>query len=402
VFSFVDRLGNRQLLPPVSGESVEGVLLRYRIPPASVIVLCEGKPVADAHVVVQYSNYEAHLIEGYDIGTIHRAYAEEPNGTNGDSPAYVKRNLRLLRDGSLARESVPLSLDDVAGYVETTVADTCAEFSLIKPGSGVLLGLSGGVDSSSLLLALASARQRLPEFRLVAVTFEDFDSQSSPTFKHASDLAQSLGVEHHLAPAGLAEETFHLNTPLRQVLPRLMETVSAHFVMYIDHHTTRRTLEVFARQNGLDRIALGLHTTDLIAGLLNGWMTGYNIANLPLREIGDVSYIYPLAFVQKRELHLYHLARTGELARHSHPNAWEKNPTDRNFYYYLSDMFQSFWPGLETMLFTAHNMRTSRQPALRYEECSNCGSALIHQPFTPITAQECDACVVMRKAGFIG
>lgn len=402
MFTFIDRIGTREQLAEVNGDRVETLLLRYRIPPASVIVLKNGQPVSDDLMLEHDGVYEAHLIEGYDIGKIRQTYDALNDDTEAEGKAYLKRSISFSKSGSLDPGCAALTLEELADYVETTVVETCTEFELIKAEDGVLLGLSGGVDSSSLLLTLAAARSRLPQFRLAAVTFEDFDSQTSPTFKHASELAQSLGIEHHLAPASLAEETFHLNTPLREVLPKLMNTSSAHFAMYIDHHTTRRTLEVFAEHKGLKNIALGLHTTDLIAGLLNGWATGYNIANLPKREVGKAVYIYPLAFIHKRELHLYHLYKTGHLARHANPNSWERNPTDRNFYYYLSDLLQSSWPSLETMLFTAHNWRVSRQPALRYEHCSNCGSTLLHQPFTPISSEECDACIVLRNAGFIG
>jgi tRNA(Ile)-lysidine synthase TilS/MesJ len=264
-----------------------------------------------------------------------------------------------------------------------------------------LVALSGGVDSSSLLLALTSAAKRLPEFRLVAVTFEDFDSRTSSTFVHANDLAKRLGVEHHLAPASLAQEVFHLNMPLREVLPLLMKTPAAHHTMYVDHHTTRRVLEVMADRLSLNRIALGLHTTDLVAGLLNGVMSGYNIASLPLRTVGSTTYIYPLAFITKRELHLYHLSKTGKLAQHSHPNPWEMNPSDRNFYYYLADSLQSDWPGLEVLMFTAHQWRLRRQAPLSYVECRNCGAALLEQPFTKLTNGECDVCAILRTQGFI-
>lgn len=172
-----------------------------------------------------------------------------------------------------------------------------------------------------------------------------------------------------------------------------METKATHHVMYIDHHTTRRALEVLAGRNGLNVIALGLHTTDLVAGLLNGWLTGYSIAGIPSRKVGDVTYAYPLAFVHKRELHLNHLRAVGKLARHSQPNPWERNPLDRNFYYYLADQLQAHWPGIETLLFTGHAVRLrSGQPTPRYERCRNCGAAVLHQPFTPVNSEDCDVC----------
>ena len=252
-----------------------------------------------------------------------------------------------------------------------------------------------------LLRLLFPGKNQPSAIQLVAVTFEDYDSSNSPTYTHASNLARQLDIDHHIAPATLAEEVFHLNKPLRKIFPELMKTSYAHQVMYADHHTTRRTLEVFAKQNGFNKIALGLHTTDLVAGLLNGWMTGYNIADIPLRKIGDSTYVYPLAFITKRELHLYHFYRTGQLVRHSNVNAWERNPLDRNFYYYIADQLQSLWPGLEMILFSAHNLRIRGSTPIRYEYCTNCGAALVHQPFTVIESAECDVCSIFRKAGYI-
>lgn len=400
MFVFVDRLGNREILHPAVCEQVEQLLLRSRIPPASVIVLREETPVPDSHVIDPNSSYVASLIEGYDIAAIRDALGRLSADGAPDPTVYIKKRLSMGKTGTLETEAVRFSLEDMAGLVENTIIDTCSEFQLIREGDGVLTGLSGGVDSSSLLLALASAR-KLPKFRLVAITFEDFDSDRSPAFQHARELAAELGVEHHLAPASLAQEIFHLDRPLREILPALMRTRSAHHVMYLDHHTTRRVLEVMAERLSLNRIALGLHTTDLVAGLLNGMMTGYNVANLPLRTVGSTTYIYPLAFVQKRELHLYHLQKTAALARHSHPNAWEMQPKDRNYYYYLADHLQSCWPGLEIMMFSAHQWRLRRQQPAAYVTCRNCGSALLEQPFTRLTNGECDACVLLRSEGFI-
>jgi tRNA(Ile)-lysidine synthase TilS/MesJ len=401
VFELVDRLGNRELIVPLPGDRVETILLRHHVPPSSVLVMRDGQPVSDSHLLEDQAGYTAHLIEGYDLRTIRAVLSRLQSDPDAAAAAYAVRRIGFSTAGELETESVGLSLEETAAYVEQKIADTCREFELIREGDRVVIGLSGGVDSSSLLLALDAVRPHLPSFRLIAATFEDFDREHSRTFEHAVDLAGRLGVEHHVVPAQIAQEVFRLRLPLREILPGLMRTSSAHHVMYVDHHTTRRALEVFAERSSFNRIALGLHVTDLLAGLLNGWATGYHVGSLPVRPIGDVEYVYPLAFVTKRELHLYHLHRTGELARHSFPNPWEINPKDRNFYYYLADLMQSYWPGLETMLIPAHNWRVRREPPLRYEECENCGSTLLHQPFSSISSAECDACTLLRSAGYL-
>jgi len=402
MLEFIDRLGVRVALQAYRGETLRAALERGGIPCTSVLITHDREPVADTTVYADDVKYEAALIEGYDIASI-RAVRDRLFAplADGRSAAHVERVLAFDRQGGLTVEAVPLSAAATADSVERKVVETCAEFEMVRPDGGLLVGLSGGVDSSSLLMTLAAARAKLPAFRLVAVTFEDYDAATSPTFEHAHRLCVELGVEHHVAPAALASEIFHLNTPLREVLPRLLDTKWAHFVMYIDHHTTRRTLEVFAKRQHIDRIALGLHTTDLIAGLMNAWMTGYMVGGLPVRKVGDVTYVYPLAFVSKRELHLYHGARRGSYARHTNPNPWERRPLDRNFYYYLADRMQDLWPGLESMMFLAHEARLHGQRALVYDTCRNCGASLLHQPFTTVDADECDVCSVFRQAGFL-
>lgn len=157
------------------------------------------------------------------------------------------------------------------------------------------------------MLLLAEYRDEVsgdgPEIR--AVTFQDFDSEHSDSLEIAAGLAERAEVAHQVVEAELIEETFGLTRPIAQILMLLMETNDAHRAMYVDHHTTRRALEVAADDLGSSQLALGLHATDLIGGLLNAWSTGHEIGPVPDRPVGGYRYVFPLAFVSKRQLHLY-------------------------------------------------------------------------------------------------
>lgn len=393
-------MGGRTALAASEGERVGAVLFREGVPPSSVIVLRGKAPVSDDHLLVSGESYEAQLIEGYDLATI-RAARGALAGVDGDAP-YVQRRLYLTPTGGLETERQPMDMDELAAYVEEIVYDTCAQFDLLPRGSSALLGLSGGVDSSSLLLALDAVRRRRGnDFEIVAATFEDADMRGSPTFSRARRIAHELGVEHVVIRAERAEEVFGLTGPLDEVLPALMETEYAHVAMYVDHHVTRRLLEVEADERGVDRIALGLHTTDLVAGLLNGFMTGYASGSLPSRTVGDRVYVYPLAFLAKRALHLYHLQRRGHLASHTEPNGWERHPTDRNYYYWLADALQELWPGHEHLLLAGQESRARGLAQLVYVTCTNCGASLLQQPFSAVEDGECDVCQALRAVGLI-
>lgn len=396
MFTFEDRLGNKEILSVYHGETISQALLRHFIPASSVIILCDNKLVPESSIIEDKLNYVAILIEGYDISSIRHFYTRVDADNQGG--IYNKKHLDFNINGSVSIEGGAFSLDELGLYIENMVIDTIKHYSLINSGDGILVGLSGGVDSSALLMILTRIKERIPDFKLAAVTFEDYDNQSSPTYQHAKNLASELGVEHHIASAGLAETVFNLNTPLNVILPKLMYTDMAHFAMYIDHHTTRRTLEVFAKQKGLNLIALGLHTTDLVAGLINAWMTGYQVGGIPLRKYSDFAYIYPLAFIQKKELHMYYYLHKKEYARHTYPNPWELNPKDRNFYYYLADQLQTYWPQLEVMLYSAHKQRRKFEIDYVYTTCENCGAEILNQG---VHGKECDVCQLLRKAGYI-
>ena len=207
-FWLYDRLGNIEPIEAQPGETIVQVLLSNFIPPASVLVTCEGVSIADTQRVEAESNYEASLIEGYDIGAIRRVLSYLPDRREA---VYLKRHLLFSSSGSLELEQQHLSNAELASLVERTVEETVSQFDLIQPSETITIGLSGGVDSSSLLMLLASLRQRRSsEFSLVAATFDDFDSKRSSTFEHARQLAAQLGVEHHIVPAALAQSTFHL------------------------------------------------------------------------------------------------------------------------------------------------------------------------------------------------
>lgn len=396
-FELVDRLGVSRPIEARAGDTVAQTLLRSFIPPLTVYVESGGQPWADTRRLADGGRYVAHLIEGYDLDSIRSLYLQEASTSDA---AYVKRRLVFTDDGKLRLEQTELSLAETARLVEQTIASTIRRYRLVGPGDTLVIALSGGVDSGSLMLALGALLDsgELP-FQVIAATFQDFDSRHTEALTRARGLAARFGVRHELVPDDVARSVFHLDRPLRQVLPALMETEDAHQTMYVDHHTTRRTLEVFAAGQGTDHIALGLHTSDLLAGLLNAQASGYRYGELPLRQVGDFRYVFPLAFVPKKELDLYYLHAMGGIPEQSPPNPWEFNPLDRNFYYYIADFLQSMWPGVEHWLLTSPLLSQADKP--QYVNCGNCGGALDPQgrPWTP--GDFCDVCSLLARYGYV-
>jgi len=81
--------------------------------------------------------------------------------------------------------------------IRQRVADTIATRNLIVPGDIVAVGLSGGKDSTALLMLLVSLLPAWENVRIVAVTVDEgIHGYREETVRSADLLARTLGVEH--------------------------------------------------------------------------------------------------------------------------------------------------------------------------------------------------------------
>ncbi|MGA2917309.1 TIGR00269 family protein [Methanoregula sp.] len=81
--------------------------------------------------------------------------------------------------------------------IEQRVADTIAARNLIVPGDTVAVGLSGGKDSTALMMIISKLLPSWENIRLVAVTVDEgIRGYREETIQSADRFARTLGVEH--------------------------------------------------------------------------------------------------------------------------------------------------------------------------------------------------------------
>ena len=79
-------------------------------------------------------------------------------------------------------------------------------------------------------------------------------------------------------------------------------------------------LEVEARARGAGVIAFGFNADNLVATMVTWLTSGFRMGGIPVREIGDMRYVFPLYRITKKELTLYlELVRRAEPAGHAGP-----------------------------------------------------------------------------------
>jgi uncharacterized protein (TIGR00269 family) len=185
-------------------------------------------------------------------------------------------------------------------YVEERVATTIRRTGQVRAGDRIAVALSGGKDSTALLLILSRLFKDRQDVSLVAVTVDEgITGYRSETIRAARDLTRELGVEHHVIPFS-ALAGADLDTLLAG---REMQACTVCGIL------RRKALMDTARTTGANKIATGHNLDDEAQSVFMNVLRG----DLPrlLRnsgtDIGDcfLPRIKPLADICEKEIASY-------------------------------------------------------------------------------------------------
>ena len=186
------------------------------------------------------------------------------------------------------------TLQRLAAQLRGSVGKAIADYRMIAGGDRVMVCMSGGKDSYTLLDMLLSLRRSAPvRFDLIAVNLDQkqpgFPAQVLPQY------LQGLGVPWHV----IEQDTYSV---VKRIVPR------GRTLCGLCSRLRRGALYRFAAENGISKIALGHHRDDIVETLfLNLFFGGRLKAMAPklLSDDGRHVVIRPLAYVAERDIERY-------------------------------------------------------------------------------------------------
>ena len=179
-----------------------------------------------------------------------------------------------------------------------SVGKAIGDFGMIAEGDRVMVCLSGGKDSYTMLDLLLSLQRSAPiRFDLIAVNLD----QKQPGFP--ADV-----LPRYLTELGVAFHVIEQNTysVVKRVIP------DGKTLCGLCSRLRRGALYRYAAENGITKIALGHHRDDIVETLFLNLFFGGRLKAMPPKLLSEDRrhiVIRPLAYVPERDISRYAAAR---------------------------------------------------------------------------------------------
>ncbi len=169
------------------------------------------------------------------------------------------------------------------------------DYQMIQSGDRILVGLSGGADSFTLLALLTSQKIYLPsDISIVAVHLDMGFKNDDADIKKLRAFLDNKEIEHHIEKTDFG--------------PLSHSDYNRHNPCFLCSRLRRKRLFELANKYGCKKIALGHHKDDIVETLLINMFYAREISTMmPKQELfeGMFYIIRPLSYIWEKKIKEY-------------------------------------------------------------------------------------------------
>lgn len=190
-----------------------------------------------------------------------------------------------------SRPKEKIELNKLQKRLRRLTGQAISDFNMIEEGDKVMVCLSGGKDSYTMLEILRNLQASAPtNFSIIAVNLD----QKQPSFPEhiLPAYLEELGVSFHI----LERDTYSI---VKEIIPEGKTTCG------LCSRLRRGSLYGFAEEIGATKIALGHHRDDILETMFLNMFFGGKLKSMPpklLSDDGKHVVIRPLAYCKEKDI----------------------------------------------------------------------------------------------------